>query len=54
MLIHPNCWEAKCIALLGLTTIFGEVTNLPAIVAQVTSRRELLWWPDCHLLQLLC
>jgi hypothetical protein len=53
-LIHPNCWEARCIALLGLTAVFGEVTDLPTIVARVTSRRELLWWPDCHLLLLLC
>jgi hypothetical protein len=54
LLIHPNCWEAWCIALLGLTAVFGEVTDLPAIVAHVTSMRELLWWPDCHLLLLLC
>jgi hypothetical protein len=54
MLIHPNCWEARCIALLGLTTVFGKVTDLLAIVARVISRRELLWWPDCHLLLLLC
>jgi hypothetical protein len=53
MLIHPNCWEARCIALLVLMAVFGEVTNLPAIVAQVTSRCELVWWPDCHLLLLL-
>jgi hypothetical protein len=54
MLIHPNCWEARCIALLVLMAVFGEVTNLPAIVARVTSRCELVWWPDCHLLLLLC
>jgi hypothetical protein len=54
MLIHPNCWEARCIALLGLMAVFGEVTDLAAIVAWVTSRRELLWWPNCHLLLLLC
>jgi hypothetical protein len=53
MLIHPNCWEARCIALLGLTAVSGEVTDLSAIIARVTSRRELLWWPDCHML-LLC
>jgi hypothetical protein len=53
LLIHPNCWEARCIALLGLTAVLGEATDLPAIVARVTSRRELLWWLDCHLL-LLC
>jgi hypothetical protein len=33
MLIHSNYWEARCIALLGLTTVFGELTDLPAIVA---------------------
>jgi hypothetical protein len=54
MLIHPNCWEARCIALLRLMAVFGEVTDLPTIVARVSSRRELLWWPDCHLLLLLC
>jgi hypothetical protein len=54
VLIHPNCWEARCIALLGLTAIFGELTDLPTIVARVTNRRELLWWSDCHLLLLLC
>jgi hypothetical protein len=53
MLIHPNCWEARCIALLGLTVVFGEVTDIPTIVAQVPSRCELLWWPGCHLLLLL-
>jgi hypothetical protein len=37
MLIHPNCWKARCIALLGLTTFFGEVADLPAIVAWVTA-----------------
>jgi hypothetical protein len=54
MLIHPNCWEARCISLLWLTTVFGEVTNLPTIVAWVTSRHELLWLPNSHLLLLLC
>jgi hypothetical protein len=54
MLIHPNCWKARCITLLGLTTIFGEVADLPAIVAWVIDRCQLLWWPDCHLLLLLC
>jgi hypothetical protein len=54
MLIHPNCWEARCIVLLGLTVVFGEVIDLPAIVPWVTTRRELLLWPDCHLLLLLC
>jgi hypothetical protein len=43
MLIHPNYWEARCIALLGLMVVFGEVTDLSVIVARVTSRRELLW-----------
>jgi hypothetical protein len=52
MLIHPNCWELRCIALLGLMTVFGEVTDLSTIVARVTSRCELLWWPDCHLILL--
>jgi hypothetical protein len=50
MLIHPNCWEVRFIALLGLMAVFGEVTDLPLIVARVTGRHELLWWPDCHLL----
>jgi hypothetical protein len=53
MMIHPNYWEARCIALLGLMAVFGEVADLPAIVACVTGRHELLWWPNCHLL-LLC
>jgi hypothetical protein len=35
-------------------TLFGEVANLPAIVARLTGRRELLWCHDCHLLLLLC
>jgi hypothetical protein len=34
-------------------TVLGEVTDFPAIVARVTGRRKLLWWPDCHLLLLL-
>jgi hypothetical protein len=54
LLIHPNCWEARCIALLGLMAVFGEATDLPAIVAWVTSRHELLCWPNCHLLLVLC
>jgi hypothetical protein len=54
LLIHPNCWEVRCIGLLGLMAVIGKVTDLPAIVAWVTSSRELLWWPDCHLLLLLC
>jgi hypothetical protein len=51
MPIHPNCWEVRFIALLWLMAVFGEVTDLPLIVAQVTGWRELLWWPDCHLLR---
>jgi hypothetical protein len=47
MLIHPNCCEVRSSALLGLTAVFGEVTDLPAFVARVTSRRELLWWWCC-------
>jgi hypothetical protein len=43
----------RCIALLGLATVFGEVANFPAIVARVTYRCKLLWCPDCHLLLLL-
>jgi hypothetical protein len=35
MLIHPNCWKVRSIALLVLTTVFGEVADLPAIVARV-------------------
>jgi hypothetical protein len=35
MRIHPNCWKVRCIALLVLMTIFGEVADLPAIVAWV-------------------
>jgi hypothetical protein len=52
MLVHPNRWNIWCIAQPGLTTVLGEVTDFPAIVAQVTGRRKLLWWPDCHLLLL--
>jgi hypothetical protein len=54
MLVHPNSWNTRCIAQLGLTTVLGEVADFPAIVAQVTGRCNLLWWPDCHLLLLLC
>jgi hypothetical protein len=53
MLVHPNSWNMRCIALLGLTTALGEVVNFPAIVAQVTSMCKLLWWPEYHLLLLL-
>jgi hypothetical protein len=53
MLVHPNSWNTRWIALLGLTTVLGEVADFPAIVAWVTGRCTLLWWPDCHLL-LLC
>jgi hypothetical protein len=53
MLVHPNSWNTRCIALLGLVTVLGEVVDLPTIVARVTGRCKLLWWPDCHLL-LLC
>jgi hypothetical protein len=54
MLVHPNSWNMRCIAQFGLMTILGEVVNFPAIVAWVTGRCKLLWWPDCHLLLLLC
>jgi hypothetical protein len=54
MLVHPNSWNTRCIAQLGLTTVLDEVADFPAIVAQVTDRCKLLWWPDCHLLLLLC
>jgi hypothetical protein len=54
MLVHPNSWNTRCIALLGLAIVFGEVANFSAIVAWVTSRCKLLWGPDCHLLLLLC
>jgi hypothetical protein len=50
MLVHPNSWNTRCIAQLGLTTILGEVANFPTVVARVTDRCKLLWWPDCHLL----
>jgi hypothetical protein len=53
MLVHPNSWNTRCIAQPGLTTVLGEVAGFPAIVARVTDRRKLLWWPDCHLLLLL-
>jgi hypothetical protein len=54
MLVHPNSWNTRCIAQPGLTTVLGEVADLPAIVARVTGKRKLLGWPDCHLLLLLC
>jgi hypothetical protein len=52
MLVHPNSCNMRCITLLGLATVFGEVANFPAIVARVTGRCKLLW-SDCHLLVLL-
>jgi hypothetical protein len=54
MLVHPNSWNTRCIAQLGLTIILGEVADFAAVVAWVTDRCKLLWWPDCHLLLLLC
>jgi hypothetical protein len=54
MLVHCNSWNTKCITLLGLATVFGEVAGFPTIVARVTGRCKLLWWPDCHLLLLMC
>jgi hypothetical protein len=54
MMVHLDCWNTWCIALLGLVTIFGEVADFLTIVARVTGRCELLWWPDCHLLLPLC
>jgi hypothetical protein len=53
MLVHPNSWNTRCIAQPGLMTVLGEVASFPAIVAQVTGKRKLLWHPDCHLLLLL-
>jgi hypothetical protein len=53
MLVHPNSWNTRCIAQLGLTAVLGEVTDFPVVVARVTSRRKLMWWTDCHLLLLL-
>jgi hypothetical protein len=53
MLVHPNSWNTRRIAQLGLMTVLGEVADLPATVARVTGRRKLLGWPDCHLLLLL-
>jgi hypothetical protein len=53
MLVHPNSQNTRCIAQPGLTTVLGEVADFPAIVARVTGRRKLLWWPDFHLLLLL-
>jgi hypothetical protein len=49
----PQLLGSKVIVLLGLMTVIGEVSDIPTIVARVTSRCELLWWPDCHLLLLL-
>jgi hypothetical protein len=53
MLVHPNSWNTRRIAQPGLTTVLGKVVDFPAIVAWVTGRRKLLWWPDCHLLLLM-
>jgi hypothetical protein len=53
MLVHPDSWNTRRIAQLGLTTILGEVADFPTVVARVTGRCKLLWWPDYHLL-LLC
>jgi hypothetical protein len=53
VLVHPNSWNMRCIAQPGLMTVLGEVADFPAIIARVTGRRKLLWWPDCHLLLLL-
>jgi hypothetical protein len=53
MLVHPNSRNMRCIAQLRLTSVLGEVADFPIVVAQVTGRCKLLWWPDCHLL-LLC
>jgi hypothetical protein len=52
MLVHPNSWNMRCIAQLGLMIVLGEVINFPTVVARVTGRCKLLWWPDCHLLPL--
>jgi hypothetical protein len=54
MLVHPNSWNTRCIAQLRLTTVLGEVVNFPTVIARVIGRCKLLWWPDCHLLLLLC
>jgi hypothetical protein len=40
--------------LLGLAVVFGEVPELPTVVARVSGGCELLWWPDCHLLPPWC
>jgi hypothetical protein len=53
MLVHPNSWNTRCIILLRLTTVLREVADFSIIVARVTDRCKLLWWPDCHLLLLL-
>jgi hypothetical protein len=50
MLVHPNSWNTRCIAQLELATVLGEVVDFPAVVARVTGRCKLLWWPNCHLL----
>jgi hypothetical protein len=54
MLVHPNSWNTRCIAHLGLTRVLSEVANFPTIVTRVTDRCKLLWWPNCLLLLLLC
>jgi hypothetical protein len=43
----------RCIAQLGLMTVLGEVADFATVVAWITGRCKLLWWPDCHLLLLL-
>jgi hypothetical protein len=53
ILVHTNSCNTRCIVLLGHATVFGEVADFPVIVAPVTDRCKLLWWPDCHLLLLL-
>jgi hypothetical protein len=54
MLVHPNSWNTRCITQLGLPTVLGEVADFPATIAWVTGRCKLPWWPNCHLLLLLC
>jgi hypothetical protein len=53
MLVHPNSWNTRCIAQPELTAVLGEVADFPAIVAWVTDRRKLVWWPDYDLLLML-
>jgi hypothetical protein len=53
MLVHPNSRNTRCITQLRLTTVLSEVADFPTVVAWVTSRCKLLWWPNCHLLLLL-